>query len=141
MIPITFMLRSSSPNDGHVARGGHRGKGGFCCYGFVRLSSEEGFLDDSLQIEYILFVASTTFHVPDDLLVDIDRAARARGQSRNRFVLQACREALARKGGDWPRDFFAPPANPEDERLLAEAGKELETVVLAHRRNRGAAAL
>jgi hypothetical protein len=98
-------------------------------------------LDFHIRIEYILFVPSTTFHVPDDLLVDIDRAARARGQSRNRFVLQACREALARKAGEWPRDFFAPLADPEDERLLADAGKELEAVVLAHRRNRGAVAL
>ena len=84
---------------------------------------------------------SKSFYIPDDLLRDIDRAARTRGQSRNRFVLQACREALARKAGEWPRDFFAPLADPEDERLLAEAGKELEAVVLAHRRNRGAVAL
>jgi hypothetical protein len=86
-------------------------------------------------------VPSTTFHVPEDLLIDIDRAARARGQSRNRFVLQACREALARKAGEWPKDFFVPLASPEDEQLLAEAGKELEAVVLAHRRNRGTVAL
>ena len=98
-------------------------------------------LDDNERIEYILFVPSTTFHVPDDLLVEIDRAARTRGQSRNKFVLQACREALARKGGDWPKDFFAPLAAPEAERPLAEAGMELETAVLAHRRNRGAVAL
>jgi len=86
-------------------------------------------------------VPSTTFHVPDDLLKDIDRAARVRGESRNKFVLQACREALARKAGDWPLDFFTPLADPADERLLAEAGKELEAAVLAHRRNRGAVAL
>ena len=73
--------------------------------------------------------------------MDIDRAARARGQSRNKFVLQACRDALARKAGEWPKDFFAPFSDPEDERLLAEAGAELEAVVLAHRRNRGAVAL
>jgi len=86
-------------------------------------------------------VPSTTFHVPDELLKDIDAAAQARGESRNRFVLQACREALARKGGEWPRDFFTPLADPADERLLAEAGRELEAVVLAHRQNRGAVAL
>jgi hypothetical protein len=74
-------------------------------------------------------------------LKDIDQAARVLGQSRNRFVLQACREALARKAGEWPRDFFAPLPDPGDERLLVEAGKELETAVLAHRRNRGAMAL
>ena len=72
---------------------------------------------------------------------DIDRAAQAHGQSRNRFVLQACRDALDRKAGEWPRDFFVPPADPDDARLLAEAGKELEAAVLAHRRNRGTVAL
>jgi hypothetical protein len=86
-------------------------------------------------------VPSTTFHVPDDLLKDIDRAARVRGESRNRFVLRACRDALARTAGDWPRDFFSPLADPEDARLLAEAGEDLEAIILAHRRNRGAVAL
>jgi len=90
-------------------------------------------------IEYILFVPSTTFHLPEELLRDIDRAAEERGQSRNRFVLQACREALARKAGEWPRDFFAPLADPDDERLLADAARELETIVLESRRNRGTA--
>jgi hypothetical protein len=91
-------------------------------------------------MQNILFVPSTTFHLPNDLLKDIDRAARTRGQGRNRFVLQACREALARKVGDRPRDFFAPLADPDDQRLLAEAGRELESVVLSHRRNRGSVA-
>jgi hypothetical protein len=86
-------------------------------------------------------VPSTTFHVPEALLDDIDRAARARGRSRNRFVLQACREALARKAGEWPRDFFVPLAGSDDERLLGEAVEELENVVLTHRRNRGTAAV
>jgi ABC-type branched-subunit amino acid transport system ATPase component len=40
-------------------------------------------------------VASTTFHIPDTLLREIDRAARRMGLSRNRFVIQACGEALA----------------------------------------------
>lgn len=84
---------------------------------------------------------STTFHIPNELLDDIDRAARTRGQSRNRFVLEACREALARKAGDWPEGFFSPLADPDDERLLAEAGRDFEAMVLAQRRNRGAAAL
>ena len=84
---------------------------------------------------------STIFHLPDELLQEIDQAARGRGQSRNKFVLQACREALARKAGEWPRVFFAPLSDPGDEQLLAEAGKELEAAVLAHRRNRGAVAL
>ncbi len=68
-------------------------------------------------------MASTTLYVPEDLLQEIDRAAREVGQSRNRFVLQACREALARRSGEWPQDFFAPLANSDDQRLLAETGR------------------
>lgn len=83
---------------------------------------------------------STTFHIPEQILDDIDRAARKQNQSRNRFVLDACREALARRAGDWPADFFDPLADPDDERLLAEAGRDFEAMVLAQRRNRGAAA-
>jgi tRNA(fMet)-specific endonuclease VapC len=46
---------------------------------------------------------STTFHIPDDFLQEIDRAARTLHMSRNRFVLQACGEALARQAEDEPR--------------------------------------
>ena len=63
------------------------------------------------------------------------------GVSRNRFVLQACTEALARTAGEWPAGFFDVPLGPEDGRLLAEASRELEKSVLAHRVNRGAVAL
>ncbi len=40
-----------------------------------------------------------------------------------------------------PDIFFTPLANPDDERVLAEAGRALEAAVLAHRRNRGAVVL
>jgi hypothetical protein len=63
------------------------------------------------------------------------------GVSRNRFVLQACREALARQAGEWPAGFFDSPYSQEDERLLAEASRELEKYVLTRRMNRGAVAL
>jgi len=63
------------------------------------------------------------------------------GVSRNRFVLQACGEALARQAGEWPAGFFDSPHRKEDETLLAEATRELEKGVLARRMNRGAVAL
>ena len=85
-------------------------------------------------------MASATFHIPDDLLGAIDRAARGMGMSRNRFVLQACREALARQAGEWPAGFFDSSYSNEDEKLLAEATLELERGVLARRMNRGAVA-
>jgi uncharacterized protein (DUF1778 family) len=72
---------------------------------------------------YIRHVTSMKIDIPEDRLWDIDRAARACGESRNSFVLQACREALA-----------------DEVRQRAEAGREPEAAVLAHRRNRGTAA-
>lgn len=84
---------------------------------------------------------STTFHIPDDVLSKIDRAARDLGVSRNRFVIQACKEALARQSGEWPKRFFEPAHSQEDQGLLAQASRELEKEVLTRRTNRGAVAL
>ena len=98
-------------------------------------------LDTSERIEYILFMASTTFHFPDDFLREIDRAAQALHMSRNKFVLQACGEALARQAGEWPAGFFDPPHSKEDRTLLVESTQELEQFVLTRRMNRGAVAL
>ena len=86
-------------------------------------------------------MATTTIHVPGSLLATIDRAAASRGVSRNRFVLDACREALARNGGEWPAGMFDAPLKPDDQALLTQATKELEGIVAAGRRNRGAVLL
>ena len=82
-------------------------------------------------------MASTTFHIPDEILHEIDRAARGKGMSRNRFVLQACNEALARQAGEWPSGFFESAYSVEEERLLSEAAWDLERGVLARRGSRG----
>ena len=60
--------------------------------------------------------------------------------SRNRFVLQACNDALARQAGEWPAGFFDSSYTIEEERLLSEAAWDLERGVLARRRNRGTTA-
>jgi len=86
-------------------------------------------------------VATTTIHVPDDLLRAIDRASSSLGISRNRFVLQACREALEREAGDWPEGFFDAALEQADAQLLVEASLELDREVRSQRRNRGAVAL
>ncbi|MGO9309167.1 MAG: hypothetical protein ACLQDL_09105 [Spirochaetia bacterium] len=61
--------------------------------------------------------------------------------SRNRFVLQACGEALARQAGEWPPGFFESSLSASDDRLLAKATRELEADVLKRRANRRAVAL
>jgi hypothetical protein len=86
-------------------------------------------------------MATTTVHIPDDLLVDVDRIAGATGVSRNRFVIDACRNAVGRYEGDWPDGFFQKDGSSSDQELLAQATREMERDIRAARRNRGVTAL
>jgi predicted transcriptional regulator len=81
---------------------------------------------------------STTIHFPDETLRKIDTVAKRRGVSRNRFVIEACEEAVAEDAGAWPTGFFELDLPEEDRRLLQTAGTELEEAVMQNRRNRGA---
>jgi len=83
-------------------------------------------------------VPSTTVHIPDELLARVDRLAQRRGISRNRLVIAALTDELARDAGEWPDDFFQPPRTPDALRLLDEATSELEAAIMSSRRNRGA---
>lgn len=61
---------------------------------------------------------STSVHIPEELLRQLDRAAKERHISRNRLIIEACR-ALLREGlSDWPDDFFAPDRLPERDLAL-----------------------
>lgn len=81
---------------------------------------------------------STTIHFPDETLRKIDTVAKRRGVSRNRFVIEACEEAVSADAGEWPTSFFDLGLSEEDLRLLRTAGTELEEAVMQNRRNRGA---
>jgi len=84
---------------------------------------------------------TTTVHLPGELLRKIDAVSRRRGISRNRFVIEACEEALSSDAGQWPEDLFEPELSAEDRALLEQASAELEQAVLQGRRNRGASLL
>lgn len=81
---------------------------------------------------------TTTIHFPPEVLQRIDAAARSRGISRNRFVIQACEQAIANDSGQWPEGFFDLGLSSDDQALLNEASAELEQAVLRNRANRGA---
>lgn len=83
-------------------------------------------------------MSSTTVHFPPEILKSIDAVAARRGISRNRFVIQACKQAVSQDAGEWPEGFFNLELGTDDTALLREAGEELERVVLANRQNRGA---
>ena len=84
---------------------------------------------------------STTVHIPDKILADIDRIATARGLSRNRFVIEACKEAIAGDQGNWSKDFFTLDLSDEDTHLLQTATLEMDQAIYQNRRNRGAPVL
>jgi len=84
---------------------------------------------------------STTVHIPDQLLSRIDNVAKEQNISRNRFIIQACEDALNHMGGEWPSGFFQPIPDEEDSRVLREAAIEMEKAIFAKRKNRSGSPL
>ena len=81
---------------------------------------------------------STTVHFPPPLLEQIDAVAQRHGVSRNRFVMRACQDAIAKDAGAWPESFFCLDLQPGELAVLRGAGHEMERSIRAARRSRGA---
>ncbi len=79
---------------------------------------------------------STTVHIPDTLLTKIDQIVKEKGISRNRFIIQACEEALNNSAGHWPEDFFEPDLSAANLRLLKEGVAEMDAAIKQMRKNR-----
>ena len=79
---------------------------------------------------------STTVHIPEKLLSKMDQIVKKKGISRNRFIVQACEQALDNDAGQWPEDFFEPVLSKEQLELLREGVAELEEAIMNMRRNR-----
>ena len=79
---------------------------------------------------------STTVHLPDDLLVEIDRFVKREGISRNKFIIKACETALKMNAGRWPKDYFTSNRSEKDKQLICEAVEEMKSVILRSRKNR-----
>jgi predicted transcriptional regulator len=64
-------------------------------------------------------VSSTSVHIPQDLLRQLDRVAKQRRVSRNRLIVEACRSLLGDGTSEWPDDFFASGRlSPRDRAFL-----------------------
>lgn len=61
---------------------------------------------------------STNVHFPESLLEELDEFAAEKGLSRNRLIVEACRESL-QKRREWPSGFF------DDSRFHGEELEEL----------------
>jgi hypothetical protein len=79
---------------------------------------------------------STTVHLPDDLLSRIDRFVSEEGISRNKFIIEACKQALETNAGKWPGDFFDSNLSDANRRLLRKGVDEMETAIARNRKNR-----
>ncbi len=79
---------------------------------------------------------STTIHISRELLSEVDQVVQSEGISRNRFIVEACKQALQDRAGEWPFDFFESDLNEEELRQLQEAGEMMEADILAMRHNR-----
>ncbi|MES2644013.1 MAG: ribbon-helix-helix protein, CopG family [Myxococcota bacterium] len=78
-------------------------------------------------------MARTSVHLPRGIVEQLDRLAVERGTSRNRVILQACQELLARNQRDWPRDFFETTLRREELQELRSGGQEMEAAIVAAR--------
>jgi hypothetical protein len=79
---------------------------------------------------------STTVHIPDRLLAELDAVVKDKGISRNRFIVEACRNALENEAGRWPDDFFETDIEATDLNLMREGVDEMEHAIIKSRRNR-----
>jgi metal-responsive CopG/Arc/MetJ family transcriptional regulator len=84
---------------------------------------------------------STTVHIPDQLLSKIDQIVKEKTISRNRFIVQACEQALNNSVAQWPEGFFESELNGDNLMLLTEGVSEMEEAIISMRKNRGDVAL
>lgn len=71
----------------------------------------------------------TAIAVPDDLLAAVDRVARARGESRNRFVMRVLQHAVrARRDADITRRLDELFATPDLARQQSRDASELDRI-------------
>jgi predicted transcriptional regulator len=81
-------------------------------------------------------VPNTSVHFPEGLLDQLDRLAEERGVSRNRVIVESCRQAL-RSRRQWPEGFFSDAhRTAEDLSELREGAEEFSRALAAARRSR-----
>jgi len=84
-------------------------------------------------------MATTSVHFPKGLVEQLDQVAAARGLSRNRLIVEACRQMLG-AGREWPEGFFLNDhLSADDMEELRAGGDELLQGILAARQNRSEA--
>jgi hypothetical protein len=81
-------------------------------------------------------VANTSVHFPEGMLDELDRLAEERGVSRNRVIVDSCRQALHSRR-QWPDGFFSDAHRTSDElRELQEGAEAFARTLATDRRTR-----
>ena len=82
-------------------------------------------------------MASTSVHLPMELVEQLDRLARETGRSRNRVIREALEDYLSRPRESWPEDFFsADRIKDADVRDLQGSLEDWLVTLQSSRRNR-----
>lgn len=82
-------------------------------------------------------MASTSVHLPNELLERLDRLARESGRSRNRLIIEACQTFVAQARENWPEGFFSVgELGPGDVKALQGSLAEWLKGLESSRRNR-----
>lgn len=82
-------------------------------------------------------MATTSVHLPKELVEGLDKLARESGRSRNRVILEACESYIRRARETWPDDFFSGKRlKRADVAMLQDSLEEWLKKIQASRRNR-----
>jgi hypothetical protein len=66
----------------------------------------------------------------------MNQIVKEKGISRNRFIIQACEQAVVNDAGEWPENFFKADLSGDDLRLLREGVAEMEEAIISMRKSR-----
>ena len=79
---------------------------------------------------------NTSVHFPEGMLEQLEQLAEQRGVSRNRVIVESCRQTLLSRR-QWPEGFFSnADRSPEDLRELRENAEAFARGLAAARRSR-----
>lgn len=85
-------------------------------------------------------MATTSLHLPADLLAKLDQLASDRGISRNRLIVESCRRMLDSHRSQWPPGYLeGAHLDDEDRRVMAECAADFLDVIRQHRSSRSEA--
>jgi hypothetical protein len=81
-------------------------------------------------------VPNTSVHFPEGLLAELDRLAEERGVTRNRVIVDSCRQTL-RTNRQWPDGFFSNShRTPAELRELQGGAEQFARTLAAARTSR-----